>query len=263
MCRLMGFVAAEHLGAQGALGTDAFDEFVELSRLHRDGWGYATSDEPATISVYRSPLRALDDPELRTLREKRSRAGLVHLRWASLGLSVREENSHPFVADHDGPLAFAHNGSVRAHAEIEPLLDEEQRALRRGDTDSELYFLLLLQSLTRHSDLGDALRATVATIREFAPVASLNAVLLSREELCVVHSHTGMAIPRADLIESCGSLAQSPPAHADHYFDLSWTTRSGVVVAAHSGLSGDWETLPPDSLLRVRRDNLDATVTSL
>jgi hypothetical protein len=120
-----------------------------------------------------------------------------------------------------------------------------------------------LRSLTRVADVGDALRATVEAIRDFAPVASLNAVLLTREELYVVHSHTGMPAPTADLEEACGSLAQVPSAHLDRYFDLSWTERPGVVVAAHSGLSGEWEALPPDSLLRVRRDNLCTTISPL
>lgn len=263
MCRLLGFVANEPVGMSGAIGERQFDEFMSLSRLHGDGWGYAASSDAEIIDVYRSPLRAIDDPRIATLRDDRSRAGLVHLRWASLGLPVREENSHPFVAEHNGPLAFAHNGSVSAHAEIEPLLDKEQRAIRRGDTDSELYFLLFLQSLTHRSDVGDALREAVETIRGFAPVASLNAMLLTGEELCVVHSHSGMPVPTADLIECCGSLEQAPPAHADHYFDLSWSERAGMVTAAHTGLSGDWETLPPDSLLRVRRDNLTTSITSL
>lgn len=263
MCRLMGFAAAERLGVQAALGETAFEEFLELSRLHRDGWGYAVSHEPRELDVYRSPLAALDDPQLAALRADRARAGILHLRWASLGLPVREENSHPFVAFPDGPVAFAHNGSVHDHAEIEPLLGEEQRALRRGDTDSELYFLLFLRSLSRIADVGDALRATVEAIRDLAPVASLNAVLLTSEELCVVHSHTGMPAPVADLEESCGSLARVPPAHLDRYFDLSWTERPGVVAAAHSGLSGDWETLPADSLLRVRRDDLSVTISPL
>ncbi|HEY1825643.1 MAG TPA: class II glutamine amidotransferase [Acidimicrobiales bacterium] len=263
MCRLLGFVARDPLGVSGAIGEQQFDEYVSLSRLHRDGWGFAASSSEDVIGVYRSPVRALDDPRVENIRRDRSTSGLVHLRWASLGLPVREENSHPFVADYHGPLAFAHNGSVAQHAAIEPLLDEEQRAIRRGDTDSELYFLLFLQSLNRRENVADALRETIETIRVFAPVASLNAMVLSGEELHVVHSHSGMNVPTADLIESCGSLAEAPPAHADHYFDLSWSESDGVVSAAHTGLSGDWETLPPDSLLSVRRSDLTTSVTAL
>ena len=263
MCRLMGFVTAEPSGAAGALGEVVFDEFIGLSRLHGDGWGYAVSGQPDDMTVYRSARAAHEDVQRSTLRDDRSRAGLVHLRWASLGLPVRVENSHPFVAHPDGPIAFAHNGSVRDHDAIEPLLDQERRALRRGDTDSELYFLLFLQSLTHFRDAADALRDTVATIRDFAPVASLNAVILTNDELCVVHSHTGMSMPTADLEESCGSFENVPPAHLDRYFDLSWTERRGIVAAAHSGLEGEWETLPPDSILQVRRHDLTTTVSSL
>ncbi len=263
MCRLMCFASTTPSGATGVLGEAAFDEFVDLSRLHGDGWGYAVSDSAGDVAVYRSPRAARQDDHLTTLRGDRSRAGLVHLRWASLGLPVREENTHPFVARPRGPIAFAHNGSVAEHDEIEPLLDVELRALRRGDTDSELYFLLLLQSLTRYPDLGDALRATVTTIRTFAPVASLNAVVLTDDELCVVHSHTGMPMPTDDLEETCGALENIPPAHLDRYFDLSWSERPGGVVAAHSGLPGEWETMPPDSILRVRRSDLTTTMSSL
>ncbi len=263
MCRLMGFAADRRIGPQDAVGATAFDEFIELSRLHRDGWGYGVSEQPGDVTVYRSPQAAFSDPQVSALRENRARAGIVHLRWASLGLPVREENSHPFVAYPDGPIAFAHNGSVRDHAEIAFLLDEEKRAMRRGDTDSELYFLLFLQSLSQYPDVGDALRATVGAIRAFAPVASLNAVLLTRQELCVVHSHTGMRVPTIDLEEACGSRDAVPPAHLNRYFDLNWIERPGIVAAAHAGLSGDWEPLPPDSILRVRRDDLGVTISAL
>ncbi|MFN3497576.1 MAG: class II glutamine amidotransferase [Pannonibacter indicus] len=59
--------------------------------------------------------------------------------------ATSRDNCHPFAHDR---WAFMHNGNIgdfaRIRREMEMLINEDFYALRRGTTDSELFFLLLL-----------------------------------------------------------------------------------------------------------------------
>ena len=58
--------------------------------------GWPGTREPAQI-IRKSPIRADSEPEYDKLaREPLVDLGLVHLRWATPGLGVNEQNSHPF-----------------------------------------------------------------------------------------------------------------------------------------------------------------------
>jgi predicted glutamine amidotransferase len=95
---------------------------------------------------------ALDDPHfVAATQDRRSAASLVHLRWATSGIAVRPENSHPFLA---GRIAMAHNGSIKPIGPLEGLLDAKTAATIRGATDSERYFGVIRQH--RASGAGSA-----------------------------------------------------------------------------------------------------------
>ena len=68
-----------------------------------------------------SAASALNDPAFTAAtHDVRSAATLVHLRWATNGLAVQPQNSHPFVAD---GLAMAHNGSLKPMGRLEDLVE--------------------------------------------------------------------------------------------------------------------------------------------
>ena len=121
------------------------------------------------------------------------RAGLVHLRWATPGLTISPENTHPFV---DGDHAFTHNGHISPIDSLEDLLTLVTITVA-GDTDSERYFRFVLQCI---ADCGEAeagvSHALDVLVREF-PAASLNALMLSPRHLFAVHVNSRAVPPPA------------------------------------------------------------------
>ena len=155
MCRLFGFrsIIQSHVHssltrAENALGVQA--------ERHRDGWGvaYYVSGIP---HVVKSPTPANEDRLFqRVSGVVSSELVIAHVRKATCGeLSIL--NCHPFQ---HGRWVFAHNGTCygfdgfreRLIGEIRPSL----RAHLRGQTDSEVLFLLLLSQLDADALQSDA-----------------------------------------------------------------------------------------------------------
>ncbi|MEO9181324.1 MAG: class II glutamine amidotransferase, partial [Acidimicrobiales bacterium] len=205
MCRLLAFVARGDTIPERLFASGELDAYRELSRVHSDGWGYASSlVSDHCIDSYRSTERAIDDPTYKQfVTSQACQAGFVHLRWATAGMMISEKNSHPFCNDE---WAFAHNGSISQVERLAGLLDDRFRPLRIGTTDSEIYFLLIMQMIEGTGDVTEGIRRAIELIRVESPISSLNAVLLGADVLCVVQSHDGMANPLDNLIEACGDF---------------------------------------------------------
>ena len=113
MCRLLGVVSKTPIAVADAVG-DARPQ----------GFRRADARSTATAGASRPSGRLGQYPRSRcrqaahwtiprfaaATHDQRSAASLVHLRWATNGLAVRPENSHPFLAD---GFAMAHNGSIK------------------------------------------------------------------------------------------------------------------------------------------------------
>ena len=107
MCRLLGWATRTPVTLQGLLGEEDLLDFTELSVKHGDGWGVARATETG-VKVHKRPDTARDS-RLFALwaRTHATDLGMAHLRWATMGLGVGIENTHPFT---DGRVAFAHKG---------------------------------------------------------------------------------------------------------------------------------------------------------
>jgi predicted glutamine amidotransferase len=247
MCRLLGWAARTPRTLRDLLGADDLAAFTALSRKHGDGWGASwstgdrlavrTSTEPAHASAGFADWAGTE----------RHHLGLVHLRWATLGLPVEPANTHPFTGT--GPsgedVAFAHNGSVSPPPALDRLLTDEQRAAMVGVTDSERYMRAVL-SAAEDAPLEQALARTVTTIAEEMSFTSLNCLLLTPDTL--------YAACRFD------------PAQKDEgedYFHLRYRVTDDAVVVASTGWGRDWQVLDNGSLLAVDRDTLATSVVSL
>jgi predicted glutamine amidotransferase len=245
VCRLLGWATRTPTSLHRLLGHDDLVDFTELSGLHGDGWGLARA-VAGGVEVRKRPdtARASDDFALWS-RATRSDLGLVHLRRATLGLQVKAENTHPFT---DGRLAFAHNGSVSPPPSLDVLLSPSAQGLRRGDTDSERYFLAVLSQLETGADPVDALRGAVAGITATASYTSLNCLLMTPDELYAVC-----------FFDPGGHQADEAP----DYYHLGYRMTDDAVVVASSGWGRGWRSLANGELLVVRRGSLEVTVESL
>ena len=240
MCRLLGYVSHPPTTLSRLLGDD-LAPFTELSLKHGDGWGVATPSASG-VTVRTSTEAARRSTEFDEVAHGVvTEAAVVHLRWATLGLATTRDNTHPFT---DGTIAFAHNGSIAPPAALDDLIAADLRPRRRGDTDSERYFLVLLTQLREHPDTRDALAATVAQVGQVAH-SSLNAMVLTPDFLHVVCSYT---------------LEAEADAEEDGYYRMSYTVREGTgdggqsVVVSSSGWGSAGTELPNGTMLSVRRD---------
>ena len=134
--------------------------------LNGDGFGVAWYGVRPEPGLYRDCLPAWSDENLLNLcRTVTSRLFIAHVRASTTGETMRT-NCHPFSY---GSWCFAHNGQVGGfltmQRELESLLCDELYNCRRGTTDSELLFLLLLQHGIEH-DVVAGCRQVIKRIEE-------------------------------------------------------------------------------------------------
>lgn len=118
-----------------------------LVSVNGDGFGicwYGAEKEPG---LYRDVLPAWSDQNLSSVcRLIESGLFMAHVRASTHGETSRS-NCHPFVHKH---WAFMHNGQIphigRVQRDVESELSDALYHHRQGTTDSELFFLLLLNS---------------------------------------------------------------------------------------------------------------------
>ena len=113
--------------------------------VNGDGFGVAWHGPDGQSGVYRDVLPAWADDNLITLsRMVRSHLFIGHVRASTVGETVRT-NCHPFQ---HANWTFCHNGQIPHFAQIrrklEASLPDTLYDARRGSTDSEMLFLLLL-----------------------------------------------------------------------------------------------------------------------
>ncbi len=244
MCRLLGWATRTPVTLHGLLGEADLLDFTELSVKHGDGWGVARATEDG-VKVHKRPDAARDSRSFALwARTHPTDLGMAHLRWATMGLSVGIENTHPFT---DGRVAFAHNGSVLSPASLDPLVAPGVARLRRGTTDSERYFLALLTRMADGATPHEALRDTVDEIARTSPFTSLNCLLMTPDEL--------IALCRYD---EEGPLEDRDP----EYYRLRYRVTDDAVVVSSSGWGRGWQELANGDLLDVRRGTLTSTVLS-
>jgi predicted glutamine amidotransferase len=262
MCRLLGVVSTTPISVADAVGDGVLKDFVALTKVHGDGWGVGTVGHPGEEPKVRVAAgSALDDTAFdAATHDQRSAAAMVHLRWATNGLAVQPQNSHPFVAD---GVAMAHNGSIKPMGPLEELVEPDMAASLRGTTDSERYFAVIRQHRRTAPDLAEAVRRAVAQLRQLYPNASLNALLLGEDQLIVVHAHAHSRLLDEDIVEI--TAADLPLEHLEDYFALRVARPDdGTIVVASTGF-GDlgWQPLPPECVTAISLHDLTMTLHPL
>lgn len=261
MCRLLGIASAEPISVTDAVGDGLLADFLALTQIHGDGWGVAAVPEADALPAVRvSADNATVDPDFAAAVKEPALASLVHLRWATNGLAVRPENSHPFAAD---GLAMAHNGSIKPLAGLSALLDPDVTATLRGTTDSERYFAVIRQHRRGAPNLEEAVRRAVVHLRAHYPDASLNALILGEGTLVAVHAHASSVLLDEDIEEI--SATDLPAEHLEDYFALRIARPDpGTVVIGSTGFGNlEWQPLPPESVTAVSLHDLSVRVLPL
>jgi predicted glutamine amidotransferase len=223
--------------------------FAALSSLHRDGWGFAWyRPDDGRLEVAKAPEQAQDSSAFAQAAARIQTDMLIgHLRWATPGMDLCSENTHPFAR---GTVAFAHNGSLSPLEAVEDLIAPEERATLEGTTDSERYFLALLTAIERTGDAEQALRELIAALHQRTRSTCLNALLLTPQALYVV----------------CDWAADAPMVRQDAgYYRLYYRAGPDGVLIGSSGWQqgGDWTELEDGHALVVERGTLRTNIVEL
>jgi predicted glutamine amidotransferase len=180
MCRLFGMSG----GDQGVRATfwllEAPDSLAEQSRREPDGTGVGWFDADGRPHIAKQPLAAYEDQAFaREARELESTTFLAHVRHATTG-AVEDRNTHPF--EQRGRL-FAHNGVVQDLDRLEHELGDD-RALVKGDTDSERLFALVTREIERRNgDVGAGIVAAAQWVAAELRMYAINLILASADGL--------------------------------------------------------------------------------
>ncbi len=250
MCRLFAYAAPLISSVTSELGDDGMARMMALAQLHADGWGWSAvaGAQAGHPVVYKSAAPAGEGDTFSQVLGREAPAAMVHLRWATLGLTIAEVNTHPFLME---GLSFEHNGSLTPISLIRSLLSDTSLKGLQGTTDSEMYFALIREGIAAGRSLADATVLTAHLLRQHFPTSSLNSVLLSSESLVVVHSNAATRLAGDDLDEA--SQFDLPTEHTEDYFALRWHRKSdGTVLVASSGLAeSHWDAIPQETVMIV------------
>ncbi|MEW2296434.1 class II glutamine amidotransferase [Streptomyces sp. NPDC006743] len=176
MCRLFGLSSAPQRGRATFWLLDAPDSLSRQSRHDPDGTGLGYFAPDGTPHVDKAPIAAYQDRAFaEEAREVESTTFLAHVRYASTG-SLDARNTHPF--EQEGRL-FAHNGVIEDLGRLDEHLGQD-RALVRGDTDSERFFALITREIRDHGgDITAGIGHAARWIAGHLPVYALNLVLIT------------------------------------------------------------------------------------
>jgi predicted glutamine amidotransferase len=257
MCRLFGMTA----GAEPVQATfwllDAPDSLVVQSHQNADGTGVGYFDAHGSPHVDKQPIAAFEDRRFASeAREIRSRTFVSHVRHATAG-GLTMANTHPFC-QHD--RLFAHNGVINDIPKLEEHLGDE-RALVRGESDSERYFALITSEIDRHDgDVGAGIRAAVEWIVQNVPIVSINFVLITATDLWALR------YPEIDslfvLERPAGGSGTTPreldqiSSHGTRVHSVHARDRPVVIVASERMDDDAWREVPSGELIHV-----DASLT--
>lgn len=251
MCRLTAYVGAEIpleniiIKPEHSLLEQSQDAREAKMTVNGDGFGIAWYNRQNQLGVYKDVLPAWADSNLLSIcRMVRSEVFIAHIRASTFGATSRE-NCHPFTFKN---WSFAHNGGIGEFSlirrKIENLLANEYYCARRGYTDSELFFLLLLTNGLNEN----VVRALKSTINQVSELVTLHKAYGSPIRLTCVFSD-GKSV----FGFRYASDNKSPSLYISNCLD-----NGGQAFASEPlhGNGAEWRRVEPDKLIELSMDGV-------
>jgi len=221
------------------------------------GW-YAGKPQPG---LFRDTLPAWNDDNLRSVSEQiASPLFFAHVR-ASTGTATMRPNCHPFR--HERWL-FMHNGHIadfeRIRRDLDYLIEPELFRHRRGTTDSEAFFFLLLSNGFA-ADPEGALAATTRLVLDVMAAAAidgplrLTAVATDGAKIVAVR-YASDGVPPTLFHGRCREVLPEFGVDEETMID-----ESGFLILSEplDDVTERWVEVPPSSLLVARGERIVVT----
>jgi predicted glutamine amidotransferase len=203
MCRLLGMTGAHPLPVR-----EVMEEFFPLGQTgkvkctmkpgHLDGWGLSGLSAGRAVYFDRraEPVTESKKPyEVAIDKAAKSQSPVLisHLRKASEGgRDVR--NTHPF---HSRDWIFAHNGTIFGASASFPLRDSEPQ----GETDSERFFLWMVENVRTEDDRTEALVSLLRKARAELVYSALNFLMTDGEVLWAYREYGDKRMDPGETLE--------------------------------------------------------------
>ncbi|MBU3716542.1 MAG: class II glutamine amidotransferase [Candidatus Nanopelagicaceae bacterium] len=244
MCRLLGYVANRPTSLADFAGPN-FNEFVKLSEVHKDSWGLCLVDGATAKLQKQVEVAASSDSFAKVATDQSASGGLLHFRWASPGIEVNDLNAHPFSYQ---DIGFIHNGALSPYDALLPEISDEFLSLRKGNGDSELFFLFALTKIGQLGFVPGVLDA-IRSIKKSYEYSSINSMFLNSDFLIVVSEH---------------HPDNRPSWTEPNYYEVRYRLDSSGCLVASSGWSQEgWTLMPNHSALIVDRKSMNGELISL
>lgn len=266
MCRFVAFFGKEPLILKALLQDPPHSLIAQShsakethSGVNADGFGVGWYD--LTIDdnpgIFRSVLPAWNDENLINIASKvKSTCFIAHIRESTIG-AIGNSNCHPFAHEQ---MLFAHNGTIRHFEKIkrdlmncldQPLFDQLS-----GQTDSEHFFLLWLNTLYQN---GDEISCSSMTRAMEEALRKINALLASRDLELDYRINSVLTTGKEMLVTRYIASKENKP-HSLYYSRM----HQGVVVASERLTDGldVWTEVPHNSVLEIDKD-LNISTNSL
>lgn len=275
----------EHSILRQSYGSRERQEATALpGHLNADGFGvgwYAKEEEPC---VFVSTLPAWNNRNLTRLCDSvASSLVFAHIRAASLGSSISEDNCHPFV---HGKYLFMHNGNISDFDKIKRKLlhklSDRAFASIQGNTDSSHAFALFLDNIIRmgHSlsdqisskDILLAMKNTLYDINSICKESNITGV--SFLNFAVTDGRTVVISRVVDISEGYSNEQLEMQSKAASLYFSSGTAfksygggvyrmaqrdkREGVIIVASERITHvdeDWMEVPENFIVVINEDN--------
>lgn len=248
MCRLTAYIGPEiplenivvkprhSLVVQSRMASES------KTTVNGDGFGLAWYQSLSEPGLYREVLPAWADSNLSSLcRLLHSRLFLAHVRASTMSESTRT-NCHPFAYQR---WSFMHNGQIgdfeRLKRGLEASLSDTLYQARKGTTDSEMLFLLLLNEGLENNPYK-AIQTVInrlinaAQAQNLLPFLRLSCVFSDGESLFGFRYATDQYSPTLYLsrtLDNGGSCLASEPLEGDTH---NWQAiRCGTFIKLSSG----------------------------
>jgi glutamine amidotransferase len=207
-----------------------------------DGFGLAWYGERLEPGFFRDILPAWSDPNLKSLcRQIRSSLFLAHVR-ASTGGATSRVNCHPFI---NGRWSFMHNGQIgnfdKIRRKLEGRLGDHLYDQIEGTTDSELFFLLMVENGLARDPFGAATRAA--------------ACVISTQHACGVEANLKLTAAFADG-EALHAVRYTTHGNAPTLYTRTLGSGRCVVSEPFDRDGSGWQSVPPSSYVAVSREGI-------